>query len=106
MCEQVEVLVWCWVWLGDVICQLSVIGDLQMWFVNVSVYFEVFGYFVVVWLWFDVMFVVYGYDGDFYDGKCVVVCYFFYWELLKVDVQFDLLLSVDMIMFDMCDVWF
>ncbi len=47
-----------------------------------------------------------GKAGEFYDGKRAAVRYFFRWELPKVDVQLNLLASLDTTVLDVDPAWF
>ena len=44
--------------------------------------------------------------ADFYAGKQQACCWFFRWELPKVDAQLDLLATLDTTTLDMQDNWF
>ncbi|CAG4916626.1 Butyryl-CoA dehydrogenase [Paraburkholderia saeva] len=81
-------------------------GDPRLTLANASVYLEAFGHAVLAWIWLDQALVAHGKEGDFYDGKRAAARYFLRWELPKIDVQLDLLESLDTTTLDMKDAWF
>lgn len=69
-------------------------------------YLEAVGHAVVAWVWLEQLLAAEGKAGEFYDGKRAAVRYFFRWELPKVDVQLNLLASLDTTVLDVDPAWF
>ena len=92
--------------LAEVTQTLWAAGDPQVTLANASVYLEAFGHIAIAWIWLEQALAAHGHDGDFYEGKRSAARYFFRWELPKVNVQLDLLASLDRTTLDMQDAWF
>ena len=70
-------------------------GDPEVALANSSIYLEAAGHIVVAWMWLEQVIVASGRSGSFYEGKRAAARYFFRYELPRVDVQLDLLNTLD-----------
>jgi len=70
-------------------------GDPEVALANSSIYLEAAGHVVVAWMWLEQVVVASGKSAPFYEGKRAAARYFFRYELPRVDVQFDLLNTLD-----------
>ncbi|MFT4044690.1 MAG: acyl-CoA dehydrogenase [Gordonia sp. (in: high G+C Gram-positive bacteria)] len=70
-------------------------GDVAVSLANASAYLEATGHIVVAWLWLEQVLAAGSSEGAFYDGKRTAAQYFYRYELPKVDIQFDLLSTLD-----------
>ncbi len=89
--------------LADVTRLVWTAGDSQLTLANASVYLEAFGHIAIAWIWLEQAIVAKDATSDFHEGKRSAACYFFRWELPKVDAQLDLLASLDRTTLDMQD---
>ena len=92
--------------LVEVTRKLWAAGDPQLTLANASVYLEAFGHVAMAWIWLEQALAAADRPGDFLEGKRRAACYFFRWELPRVDAQLDLLASLDRTTLDMQDAWF
>ena len=65
---------------------------------------------VVAWLWLEQALIAArrtaGPDVAFYRGKLAACCYFYRWELPRIDRWLRLLVPVDRTTLDVADEWF
>lgn len=87
--------------------------DLTRRLANASVFMEVFGHYVVAWVWLEQWLVAevanlsaYGAERHFYAGKCQTALFYFRSELPRIDPQLLVLEQMDMTAADMRPEWF
>ncbi|MDO5102414.1 MAG: acyl-CoA dehydrogenase [Lautropia sp.] len=99
--------------IGAVLSKLYAEPDLTRRLANASIFMEVFGQYVIAWIWLEQWLVAevanlsaYGAERHFYAGKGQTARFYFRSELPRIDPQLLVLEHMDMTAADMRPEWF
>ncbi|MDO4904865.1 MAG: acyl-CoA dehydrogenase [Lautropia sp.] len=99
--------------IGELLCKIYCETDLTRRLANASVFMELFGHYVIAWIWLEQWLVAevallsaYGPERNFYAGKCQTALFFFRSELPRIDHQLLVLEQMDMTAAEMRPEWF